>query len=140
MYREGESREHNIENDAGPVMEGEVINENIERDSNPEKGAEQTPEALVGAGISLGENKDATDAVISSEWVKKAKAFFETRKGKVVENTTGIVVGGLLVGLFKGVYVAWKFAETMIKKGGKMSYADGVKIAEDAFSISDKKK
>jgi len=126
--------------------EGEGISENLELENNPEASSEQTPESLMGAGIVPAENKDATDAVISSEWSKKAKEFFKTPEGKVVKGTgivAGVVGGGFLLWLLKDVYILWKFAKVMIDKGGKMSYADGAKIAEDAFSalgIGDNKK
>jgi len=147
MYREGESREYNPRDDAGPIIEGEVISEHLELGNNPEASAEQTPGSLVEAGILPAEKKNATDAVISSKWSEKAREFFKTPGGEVLKGAgvvTGVGAGLFAIWLLKDIYFIWKFAKVMIEKGGKMTYADGKKIAEDTFSAlgvgGDKKK
>ena len=117
----------------------------MERPRSPEveNNPEQTAEQSAGAATEVLENRDATDPVISSSWMSKAKEFFETRTGKVIKYTgAGVGLVGVAFPIYELVKLGaiLKFAKKFIEKKGKMTFAEGYEIGRGMFPGGDDSK
>ena len=105
----------------------------------PEATAEKTPGQVIEPAVAAIEGEKKV-----SIWRERAKEFFckeDWQKVGDAYKKGGLVVAGgaglFALWLIKDVYVIFKFAKVFIEKRGRMTYADGKKIADDMFSYVD---
>jgi len=98
------------------------------RAENPEP--ENNPEQAPIEAVTAVENKDASDSVLGSEWMKKAKSFGKT-SAKITGISAGVMAGGAL-------FIAWKLAKGFFNFAkeaatGKMNYGKGSQLGQELF-------
>jgi len=92
--------------------------------------AEKSKETVVADAISKVKEKDATDPVISAEWMEGAK-----KTGKVAGISLGIPIL-LSWKIAKGLF---KFAQKSIEKKGNVGFGASYEIGKEIFSLENKK-
>mgnify|MGYP001558796978 CR=1 FL=1 len=107
---------------------------NREKPTSESLEKEKIPEQIVSSAISAIEDKDATDSVISSEWVDKAKKF---TKASGIMAGVSLVLSLILSG--KMLYGLYGFAKKAIEKKGQVGFEEGSKIGEEIFSFGSEK-
>jgi hypothetical protein len=120
MFKEGESKEYNPENDAGKII-------NIEGGIDPETLANKDVEA----GISAVANKESADP--QSANVSKLKKIYESGGQFGIDATR--------VGVVTAVKIFWnilKLAKEAV--GGKMSFGRGYELGKSPFEDEKGKK
>lgn len=141
MFKEGQSSESDsLANDAGARVEGDLISESAE--VNPERKVVGMMDNALSILEKAEEGFDGENTPEAQSWGKKAKEFFKTDTGENIKNVglaTGIVTGGLLLYALKDVYIIYKVFK-QIATGGKLDYAFGKKVVEDAVSLLSEKK
>jgi hypothetical protein len=98
--------------------------ENSEPENNPEQASAEA--------VATVENRDASDPVLGSEWIEKAKSFGKT-SAKITGVSAGVAVGGAL-------FIAWKLAKGLFNFAkesaiGKMNYGKGYQLGQELFEI-----
>ena len=95
---------------------------------------EKNPEQVVSDAVSVVENKDAVDPVISSTWINKAKNYTKTSAEIIgISLAAGLFIAGkTLLGILK-------FAKKAVEKGGNIGFKEGYEIGKDVFSFETKK-
>lgn len=133
MFREGEPREYNPQDDAGPIIEGEIISESREK---------ITPEQALDTAVTAVEDKEQDPS-----WLKKHKKGLLITGGIGAGVTGAVAAWGPKVLLYPFIKFAvvplFLFAKKLIEKKGKLSYKDGTEIADKTFGmfgLGDKKK
>ena len=126
------------------------------QEETTETSAERTPEQTVGVALEASENGDATDPIISLEWVRNCRDWIGERRDQIKQGyndwadehkkTAAVVEGSANVAILAGIgyvkitkFSIFKFLKKFIQKKGKMTFKEGFEIGEEMFSSEVKK-
>lgn len=113
----------------------------MEREPNRE--AENSPERTAAAAVSVLEERDAADPVISSRYSRAFKDFLSPKENwkdaKIIGQTSMDSARlGMAIAL-KAIWGILKFAKEAIERKGNVGFKRAYEIGEEIFDFSSKK-